>query len=133
MAAGLFIHLNESECVKRVVRFPGDHVACCEFTGLLIVNDVTVEEPCFCSRVKPIELSSDSTVLTKRVWVMSAQARDSADTLVHLGNPGGAMVRLDDVIGRLAMICEMYSRAGILRASASLRRIAANAVGERHT
>lgn len=98
MASTSSIRLSESDYVRRVVGLPGDHVAFCDASGRLSVDDVAI---------------------------------DSADSRVHLGDPGGGMVRLDVVIGRVAMICSPPAQLGILHAPASLEGIRASALGRR--
>jgi signal peptidase I len=132
IASTLSIHLNESDYVKRVVGLPGDHVVCCDTRGLLTVNDVAVEEPYLYPGDKPSDLTFDVTVPAERIWLMGDHRSDSADSRAHLGDPGGGMVRLDDVIGRAGMIYWPLDRVGILRAPESLGGIpAAAGVGRR--
>jgi len=116
MASSLSIHLNESDYVKRVVGLPGDHVVCCDVSGLLTVNGIAVVEPYLYPGDKPSDLTFDVTVPVERVWVMGDHRSDSADSRAHLGDPGGGMVRLDDVIGRAGMIYWPPSRVGVLGA-----------------
>src|SRR5450756_835854 len=134
MASRLWPHLNESDYVKRVVGLPGDHVVCCDARGLLTVNAIAVQEPYLYPGDKPSNLTFDVTVPAERIWVMGDHRSDSADSRAHLGNPGGGMVRLDDVIGRAGMIYWPPSRVAILRAPASGAPVSpVPAVWERHT
>jgi signal peptidase I len=72
--------------------------------------------------------------------VMGDHRSDSADSRAHLGDPGGGMVRLDDVVGRAGMIYRPPSRLTLLRAPTlsaphspdSLAGIPAGTVGEEH-
>jgi signal peptidase I len=116
MASSLSIHLNESDYVKRVVGLPGDHVVCCDVSGLLTVNGIAVVEPYLYPGDKPSDLTFDVTVPVERVWVMGDHRSDSADSRAHLGDPGGGMVPLDDVIGRAGMIYWPPGRVGVLGA-----------------
>ena len=131
-ASLLSIGVNESDYVKRVVGLPGDRVVCCDQNGLLTINDVAVEEPYLYPGDNSSDLTFDVTVPAERIWVMGDHRSDSADSRAHLGDPGGGMVRLDDVIGRTAMVYWPPSRVGILAASDSLSGIPASFVGERH-
>jgi signal peptidase I, bacterial type len=123
---------NESDYVKRVIGLPGDHVLCCDAAGHLTVNGTSVKEPYLYSGDQPSDLSFDVTVPAERIWVMGDHRSVSADSRAHLGDPGGGMVRLDDVIGRAAMVYWPPSRAGVLGATESPENIAASTAGERH-
>lgn len=131
IAARLSVHLNESDYVKRVVGLPGDPVVCCDVRGLLTVNDVAVQEPYHCPEGEPSGVVFDVRVPAWHVWLLGDHDSDSADSRAHLGDPGGGMVRLDDVIGRAATIYRPAARVGIVDASASLEGIPTAALGRR--
>ena len=128
----LSIGVNHSDFVKRVMGLPGDHVMCCDSTGLLTVNDVAVLEPYLYPGDNPSDLTFDVTVPPERIWVMGDHRSDSADSRAHMGDPGGGMVRLDDVIGRAAMVYWPLGRARILAAPDPLKGIPARTLVERH-
>ena len=132
MASTLSIRINESDYVKRVVGLPGDHVLCCDEKGLLTVNGVAVNEPYLYPGDKPSDLAFDVTVPAERIWVMGDHRSDSADSRAHLGDPGGGMVALDDLIGRAGMVYWPPSRVGVLGAPDSLEGIPVGTVGDRH-
>ncbi|HZW44844.1 MAG TPA: signal peptidase I [Dermatophilaceae bacterium] len=133
MASMLSIQTDQSDYVKRVVGLPGDHVVCCDAKGLITVNDVAVHEQYLYPGDVPSDLTFDVTVPSERVWLMGDHRSDSSDSRAHLGDPGGGMVRLNDVIGRAVAVYWPPSRASILRAPASLDRIHANVTGASHT
>lgn len=130
VASLLSVQTNQSDYVKRVVGLPGDHVVCCDADGLMTVNDVVVNEPYLYPGDKPSDLTFDVTVPSERVWLMGDHRSDSSDSRAHLGDPGGGMVGLDDVIGRAAVVYWPPNRAGVLRAPASLEGIPANVAAE---
>lgn len=133
MASLLSIQTSQSDYVKRVVGLPGDHVVCCDANHLITVNNVPVDELYLYPGDQPSDLTFDVTVPAGRVWLMGDHRSVSADSRAHLGDPGGGMVRLDDVVGRAAMIYWPPNRVGILRAPAFLDRIPDNVTGESHT
>jgi len=133
MASMLSIQTDQSDYVKRVIGLPGDHVVCCDAKGLITVNDVAVHEQYLYPGDQPSDLTFDVTVPSERVWLMGDHRSDSSDSRAHLGDPGGGMVRLNDVIGRVVVVYWPLSRAGILRAPALLEGIPANVTGASHT
>jgi signal peptidase I len=133
MASMLSIQTEQSDYVKRVVGLPGDHVVCCDAKGLITVNDVAVHEQYLYPGDLPSDLTFDVAVPSERVWLMGDHRSDSSDSRAHLGDPGGGMVRLNDVIGRAAVVFWPPSRASILRVPASLDGIPAKVTGASHT
>ena len=77
-------------------------------------------------------IPSDVLVPAERIWVMGDHRSDSADSRAHLGDPGGGMVRLDDVIGRVVVIYWPLSRAGVPGVADSLGKVPVINAAERH-
>jgi signal peptidase I len=123
MASMLSIQTNESDYVKRVVGLPGDRVVCCDSMGLLSINGVGAKESYLYPGDTASDLTFDVTVPAERIWVMGDHRSDSADSRAHLGDPGGGMVRLDDVIGRAGLIYWPPARASVLPTPDSLEGI----------
>lgn len=119
-ASMLSVNANESDFVKRVVGMPGDHVVCCDAQGRITVNGEAVHEPYLYPGDKPSDLTFDVTVPPGHIWVLGDHRSDSADSRAHLGDPGGGMVRLDDVIGRAAFVYWPLGRTATLSAPGGL-------------
>jgi signal peptidase I len=106
------VDLGEQDFVKRIIGLPGDHVVCCDAQGRIAVNSTPVVERYVMPGDKPSELTFDVAVPAGRLWVMGDHRSDSADSRAHLGDPGGGMVRLSDVVGRAASTYWPLSRIG---------------------
>lgn len=115
-----FAAAGSADYVKRVVGQPGDHVVCCAPSGQLVVNGVPLTEPYLQAGDRPSELTFDVTVPAGRIWVMGDHRSDSSDSRAYLGQPGGGMVPLDDVIGQVAVRYWPLGRLGSLGGAASL-------------
>ena len=111
-ASAVGIDLGEQDFVKRVVGLPGDHVVCCDTGGRLTVNGKAVQEYYLHPGDKPSDLTFDVTVPAGRLWVMGDHRSDSADSRAHLGDPGGGMVRVQDVVGRAVVTFWPLTRLG---------------------
>ncbi len=98
--------------VKRVIGVGGDEVACCGQDGRLTLNGTPVDEPYLMPGDAPSALHFDVRVPDGRLWVMGDHRSDSGDSRAHLGDPGGGMVSVDDVIGRVAWRYWPPSEAG---------------------
>jgi signal peptidase I len=91
--------------VKRVVAVGGDEVKCCDGQGRLTVNGVPLNERSYlASGVKPSLIDFDVKVQPGYVWVQGDNRSDSADSRVHLGDPGGGQVPVSDVVGKVVAV-----------------------------
>jgi signal peptidase I len=102
-----------TDYVKRVVGLPGDHVVCCDDHGRLTVNGKSLEERDYLHPGdEPSELRFDVTVPAGHLWLMGDHRSDSLDSRAHLGDPGGGMVPVDKVIGKVWVVVWPLSRLG---------------------
>jgi len=104
---------SNNHLVKRLIGLPGDEVSCCD-NGHLTVNGVSLDEPYITIEAgeDAAPATFDVTVPADRLWVMGDNRYFSADSLNHyqLGDPGGGMVPVDDVVGRAILLSWPASR-----------------------
>jgi signal peptidase I len=111
-AVGLFP--TGGHLVKRVIGVGGDRVRCCDDEGRVTVNGTPLEEPYLAPGDAPSDEPFDVRVPDGSVWVMGDHRSASADSRAHLGEPGGGMVPLDDVVGRVVAVVWPARHATVL-------------------
>ena len=103
--------IGRHDYVKRVIGLPGDRIMCCDATGRLTINGLPATEAYLSSGEAPSTISFDVTVPADRIWVMGDHRSDSADSRAHLGDPGGGMVPIDNVVGPVTTVWWPMTRA----------------------
>lgn len=101
--------------IKRVVGLAGDRVACCDEQGRVTVNGVPLEESYVKAGSEPSEMSFDVEVPVGRLFVMGDNRQNSQDSRAHLGDPGGGMVPVKEVVGKAVVVMWPLDRATVLR------------------
>ncbi len=112
-AVGLFP--TGGHLVKRVIGVGGDRVRCCDDEGRVTVNGTPLAEAYLAPGDAPSEEPFDVRVPQGSLWVMGDHRSASADSRAHLGDPGGGMVPLDDVVGRVVAVVWPAGHATVLR------------------
>lgn len=95
---------DDTVFVKRAVGIGGDTISCCDAQGRVLVNGVPVPEPYLYPGDSPSEQQFTAVVPEGRIWVMGDHRSVSADSRSLLGAPGGGMIPVDRVIGRVERI-----------------------------
>ncbi|MFT4299462.1 MAG: signal peptidase I [Aeromicrobium sp.] len=85
--------------IKRVIGVGGDHVQCCDASGHILVNGEPIDEPYVLDQSVIRHREFDVEVKEGYLWVMGDNRDNSADSVAHLGDPGGGQVRLEEVVG----------------------------------
>jgi len=88
--------------VKRVIGIGGDTVKCCDRRGRVTVNGVPLDEGGYLAPGQaPSLVAFKQKVPEGYLWVMGDNRSQSADSRVHLGDPGGGFVPEEDVVGKV--------------------------------
>ena len=101
--------------VKRVIGVGGDRVVCCDPRGRVTLNGVPLVETSYLAPgQKPSLIEFDVKVADGYVWVQGDNRSSSADSRVHLGDPGGGQVPVDDLVGQVFAVVWPLGHAGLL-------------------
>ena len=102
--------------VKRVIGVGGDTVKCCDKRGRVTVNGTPLEEKSYLRAGEtPSQIRFEITVEDDHLWVMGDNRSNSADSRVHLGDPGGGQVPVDGVVGKVFSVVWPLGHATVLR------------------
>jgi signal peptidase I len=102
--------------IKRVVGVGGDRIVCCDPEGRISVNGTVLDEPYLQGDPGVTgDQEFDVVVPADHLWVMGDNRGNSADSRVHLGDPGGGFVGVDEVVGKAWLRVWPLNRLGIIR------------------
>jgi signal peptidase I len=106
--------------VKRVIGVGGDEVRCCDAQGRITVNGVPLNEKSYLAPgEKPSLIDFDVKVQPGYVWVQGDNRSNSADSRVHLGDPGGGQVPVDDMVGKVFALVWPFDHAKLIHRPAT--------------
>ncbi|MCX4673952.1 signal peptidase I [Streptomyces sp. NBC_01433] len=114
-----------TDFVKRVVGVGGDRVVCCDKQGRVEVNGHPVDEEYLYPGDVPSQVPFDIVVPMGTLWMMGDHRGSSRDSRDHLGQPGGGMVPVDMVIGRVDWLGWPLGRLGSLPGTDAFRGVRA--------
>ena len=106
--------------VKRVIGVGGDRVRCCDAQGRILVNDVPLNEEGYLAPGERASLIDfDIEVAEGYLWVQGDNRSSSADSRLHLGDPGGGQVAVDDVVGKVFAVVWPLPHASLMERPAT--------------
>ncbi len=112
--------------VKRVIGVGGDRVVCCDDNSRITVNGVPLhEESYLAAQEKPSLIRFDVKVPDGYLWVQGDNRSNSADSRVHLGDPGGGFIPVDDVVGKVFMVVWPWDHATMMKRPATFDTVSA--------
>ncbi|RYU12342.1 signal peptidase I [Nocardioides iriomotensis] len=110
--------------VKRVIGVGGDRVKCCDKRGRITVNGVPLNEGAYLAPgQQPSMIDFDVKVEEGYLWVQGDNRSNSADSRVHLGDPGGGQVPVDDVVGKVFAVVWPLGHAKLLQRPATFESV----------
>lgn len=112
--------------VKRVIGVGGDRVVCCDKEGRISVDGVPLQEDAYLpAGEKPSLIEFDVKVPEGYLWVQGDNRSNSADSRVHLGDPGGGFIPVDDVVGKVFMVVWPWEHATMVERPATFETVGA--------
>jgi signal peptidase I len=104
--------------VKRVIGVAGDHVACRQ--GRVVVNGASLHESSYVTLARQGCTGTWSVVVPHdRLWVLGDNREHSADSRMHMGDPGGGFIPVEDVVGKAFVIVWPPSRWTVIHRPAT--------------
>ena len=120
----LGLYPSGGHLVKRVIGVGGDEVKCCDGRGRVTVNGVALNEKSYLAKgARPSLIDFDVKIKRGYLWVQGDNRANSADSRVHLGDPGGGQVPADDVVGKVFAVVWPLGHAKTLHTPATFESV----------
>ncbi len=123
--AGVLPDPAKQYLIKRTIGVGGDHVVCCDKSGFLQVNGISIHEPYIYAGNKPSDNNFDVTVPKGFIWVMGDHRGASADSRFHMQDKNHGMVPLTSVVGRAQFVIWPFNHLAFLPKGAELAKVPA--------
>jgi signal peptidase I len=102
-----------------VVGVGGDAIKCCDDNGHVTVNGTAVDEPYLRDPAANANQTFDVVVPKDHLWVMGDNRGNSADSRMHMGDPGGGFIDEGAVVGKAWLRVWPLSRLGFMTGPSS--------------
>ena len=112
--------------IKRVIGVGGDNVICCDASGKLQVNGVSITEPYIYEGDTPSDTKFNIDVPKGFIWVMGDHRGASADSRFHTDDVHKGMVPLSSIVGRATVVVWPFNHLKFLSAGSELSKVAIN-------
>ena len=109
--------------IKRVIGVGGDNVTCCDSSGKVQVNGVSITEPYIYPGDKPSEVKFNVDIPKGFIWVMGDHRGASADSRFHPESANNGMIPLSKVVGRATFIVWPFTNAAFIPKGEDLKKV----------
>jgi signal peptidase I len=109
--------------IKRVIGVGGDNVTCCDASGKLQVNGVSITEPYIYEGDAPSDTNFNIDVPQGFIWVMGDHRAASADSRYHPDSANNGMVPLSKVVGRATFVVWPFGNISLIEKGEDLKKI----------